>query len=146
MISREERREAIERDQDFQPDPYLQEGRASPGHILLTAAAAVTVVLITLYGMTHQPREAPLVASGPAPQTTGAAPADEAKSEAPPPAGKDAQKKDAQKAEQKKDAAQKADQKKDAAPAATTGAASGDAPKEQQPATARPQEGGAQRN
>ena len=61
----------------LQADPELQvnEGRAKPAQIVLTAIGALAIIVLVLYGLNHQRDETQgTTASAPATETTGAAP------------------------------------------------------------------------
>src|SRR5262249_16350934 len=70
--------DALEQDARLQADPELElsEGQATLGQKLFTALAAVAIIVVVLYGLTHQRDEAQQTAGGTATpaQTTGAAP------------------------------------------------------------------------
>jgi len=67
---------AVEEESRLQADPELDqsEGRATPAQKAFTAIAAIAVITLVLYGLTHQRDETQETASAPATQTTGAAP------------------------------------------------------------------------
>jgi hypothetical protein len=67
---------AVEQDRRLQADPELDMsgGRAAPWQTLFAAIAAIAIIVVTLYGLTHQRDETRETAGGPASKTTGAAP------------------------------------------------------------------------
>src|SRR5215831_16817070 len=74
---------ALEEDQRLEadPEPDLGERRAGSVRIAITAIASAAIVMVTLYGLTHQRDEAQQASAAPAAQssgsseTTGSAPA-----------------------------------------------------------------------
>ena len=67
---------AVEEDRHLQVDPELDlsAGPATKVQKLLTAIASIAIIVLVLYGLTHQRDETVQTASGPATQTTGSAP------------------------------------------------------------------------
>src|SRR5690348_14214348 len=87
-------------DARLQPDPELQMsgGRASLGQIVVTMIGAFAIVVLVLYGLTHQRDESE--------RTTAAAPASETAGAAPPANRQDAAKQQAHQGQPNADAKQ----------------------------------------
>lgn len=67
--------EVIKQDNELQIDPELAmaEGRAGPGRIAITTAAAIAILVIFFYGMSHQRPETAEPTTATATESSGAA-------------------------------------------------------------------------